>query len=166
MACIEQDLAVALLEHVAAADPELLPACRWLVLGRQLAPLILEQEGRAPVFSDLVRLLRAVAGQTPELEQTARSMVASNEMGTEAQVEAGLEQLVEADAARWAHPVQVLSRPRPELGALLVACGRRLESAADETRERLLSVKGKLVRAVRIEDSARRRRGAGAWSGD
>ncbi len=161
MTGIEQDNAAALLEHVAAVDPELLPACRWLVLGGRLAPMIINQEGRVPEFGDLVRLLHVTGGQAPELEEMVRSMVAGNELGAEAAVEAGLDLLVEADASRWAHPVQVLSRPRPELGALLAGCVRRLEGAGDKVRERLESVRGKLERAVRIEDTARRRRGAG-----
>ncbi len=171
MARIEQHDAAALLELVAKADPDLLPACRWLVLGRRLAPSILKQEGRVPVFGELVRLLHLVDGEASELEAMARSMVAGNELGAEAEVEARLDQLVAAHASEWAHPAQVLRRPFPELGALLASCLQRLagrddRKAGGDARERLESVKENLERAVRIEGNARRRRerGRGAKS--
>ena len=89
------------------------------------------------------------------------SLVAASDLGEEAQVEACLDLLVEADPARWNHPVQVLSRPRPELGALLAGCSKRLAGAGEDARGRLHDVRGKLERAVRIESNARMRRAGG-----
>ncbi len=165
MAQIGQDHVAALLKHVGKAQPELLPVCRWLVLGPQLAPLIFRQEGREPVLDDLVRLLHLFDGEAPELESLMRGLVADSELGAEAGVEVGLDRLIATEASKWFHPTQVLSRPYPDPGALLAGCNRRLESAGDKTREQFLSVRSKLQRAVRIESQARRRRDGG-WSGD
>ncbi len=160
--------AATLLEHVARVEPQLLPVCRWLVLGRRLAPLILSNraEGdestpfmRAPTLDDLVRLLRSIEGTAPELEAHARSIIAESELGARAEIEAGLDRLLDADKSRWAHPTQVLSRPYPELSDLLACCLRRLEDVSGSERRQLQSVRIKLERAVRIEGNARRRRG-------
>ena len=167
---INPDGAATLLEHVARVEPGLLPVCRWLVLGRRLAPLILSTQAkgddstpfmRAPTLDDLVRLLHTMEGTTPELEANARSIVAESELGAQAEVEAGLDRLLDADPSRWAHPTQVLSRPYPELSDLLACCLRRLEDVLGAERRQLVAVRKKLERAVRIEGNARRRRGLG-----
>ncbi len=162
MARIEQDHAAALLEHVAEADPELLPACRWLVLGRRLAPRILGQVGRAPATGELVRLLHLVDSQAPEVKALARSMIAASGQGAEAEIEFGLDRLAAAPEARWTHPTQVLSRPCPDFRALLAGCASRLVAAKGDQRAKLQSVKRKLERAVSIDARASRRRGLGS----
>ncbi len=158
MARIEQDDVAALLDHVGAKQPELLPACRWLALGRRLAPLILGQEWRVATLADLARLLRLVDGEAEQVEAAGWVLVAAADLGGEAQVAHGLDLLIEADASRWRHPAQVLRPPRPELGRLLAGCEARLEEAEGEARKRLEGVREKLERAVRLEERARRRR--------
>lgn len=76
-------------------------------------------------------------------------------------VESQLNQLVAARSVAWAHPSQVLSRPRAAYSALLRACRMRakaVELEEEPYRMRLEEVQKKLERAVRIETAARRRR--------
>ncbi len=89
MARIDHNDVAALLEHVGAKQPELLPACRWLALGRRLAPLILGQEWRAPALDDLAGLLRLVDGTVERVEATGWALVAGAELGGEALVRHG-----------------------------------------------------------------------------
>ncbi len=70
--------------------------------------------------------------------------------------EAALVDLVQTDG--WEHPVQVLSSPRPDSRAILRACEARIEAAEGASRRRLAEVRRKLVRTVRFEEEARRRR--------
>ena len=59
----------------------------------------------------------------------------------------------------WEYPTSVLERPHPDLGELLAVCRARLEKTSDESERRgLAEVEAKLARAVRIAESARRRR--------
>lgn len=72
-------------------------------------------------------------------------------------LELQLDRLVESES--WEHPIQVLERPRPSLEDLIRVCDERIErSAAEGARARLVVVREKIERALRIADSARRRR--------
>ncbi len=76
---------------------------------------------------------------------------------TKTLLELQLDRLVETDS--WEHPIQVLERPRPSLADLLRVCDERIErSEAEGKRARLIVVREKIDRALRIADSARRRR--------
>ncbi len=167
MARIDQDHVAALLEHVGKVEPDLLPACRWLALGRRLAPLVLSprrgaggtnEEWRVPAVGDLARLLDLTDGEAPEIEAAGWALVAAADLGAEAAIEHALDLLVAADVSRWRHPAQVLRSPRPDFRRLLAGCEARLEEAGGETRERLEGVREKLERAAKIEEKARQRR--------
>ena len=146
-------------EQVRQQDADLLPVCRWLAAGPPLAELVLDGErGREPSVDELVKLLRLLALGEPALRATGRWLVAKSEHAATAEMEHGLDQLIATDPARWSHPTQVLPRPCPEFHRLLAACLLRLEDASGEARRQLEEIREKLERAVRIEESARRRR--------
>ena len=71
-------------------------------------------------------------------------------------VEIQLDQLIAAE--EWSHPVQVLERPRSDLRDLLAASRRRLRGLRGQEKARLVVVRQRLERAVRIAETARRRR--------
>lgn len=73
-----------------------------------------------------------------------------------AQAEQQLDQLLKAMG--WSHPVQVLERPRADLAVLLKAGRLRLPTVQGVERQHLQEALAKLERALRIENSARRRR--------
>ncbi len=155
MHLIEPHHARALLEQIAAQAPDLLNACRWLLLDPRLAPLILDDDARQPSLPELTRLIHLLH-QTPAGRAAAgpaRSLLA-------AALDLPLERLFAAGEADWHHPTEILGRLCPDFTALLAACLARLENANGD-RPRLAGVRAKLERAARIEGAARRRREGG-----
>lgn len=135
------------------------PAVRWLLLGRDLAESLMSEIVQEPDLDQLLGLLRLLKDQEPELIDTATLLVAASRHGAQLPVEIQLDALVDRDPKAWGHPVQILLRPRSPYPVLLAACQRRLETAEDAaSNERLLSVAGKLGRAIELEERARRRR--------
>ena len=92
-----------------------------------------------------------------QVERVIRRLIATPPLAATGDLEADLDHLVSTPG--WEHPASVLERPHPVLGELLAACRSRIEKVADETERRhLAEVEAKLLRAQRIEESARRRR--------
>ncbi len=58
----------------------------------------------------------------------------------------------------WQTPGQVLAGPQPPLNKLLQACQDRLAAGEPDTEKRLIEVRDLLRRAVRIQETGRRRR--------
>jgi hypothetical protein len=71
--------------------------------------------------------------------------------------EEAFDQLREAHPG-WMHPAQILGSSRPLGTQLIDVCDRRLDGAGGAARSELLEIREKLERALRIEESARRRR--------
>lgn len=137
--------------------PDLKAPCRWLVVGPDLAAVILD-DARPPEVEDLTRLMRLIKQEGPQIEDLGLWLVAESEQSAATHVELQLDQLIEANPKSWAHPIQVLERPRADFESLLRACKLRLLSAQGPRRERLEGVHTKLETSVRIATSARRRR--------
>ncbi len=92
-----------------------------------------------------------------QVDRVIRLLIATPAPTEPVDLEADLDHLVATPG--WEHPASALERPLPDLGDLLAACRARLDQAADETeRQRLGEVEARLLRAHRIEESARRRR--------
>lgn len=108
-----------------------------------------EEEIAESLFNEALFRFRRRRQELKAAQQTQRQKTAE-------QVEQQLDQLVAAN--RWAHPVQVLERPRADLAALLRACHLRRIGAEGEGRRLLEVVEEKLERAVRIAEAARQRR--------
>lgn len=138
--------------------PDLKAPCRWLLVGADLAAIILPEYSRQPEVEDLTQLIRLLKKEAPDLVSVGRWMVAASEQSAATLVELQLDQLIEAKSEDWSHPIQILERPRAELPAMLRACRLRMLSAQGERRKRLDEVRDKLERAVRIANSAERRR--------
>ena len=68
-----------------------------------------------------------------------------------------LEQLLAAPKP-WAHPVQVIERPRAPYERVVEVCGARLETAEGDEVERLQEILRLVSRAHRISEQARQRR--------
>jgi len=138
--------------------PDLKAPCRWLLLGPNLAAIIMAEHSRQPEVEDLTRLMRLLKKEAKDLMPVGHWMVAASEQSAATLVELQLDQLVEAKPEDWSHPIQVLERPRAELPVMLRACRLRMLSARGDRRDRLLGVRDKLERAVRIAKSAEKRR--------
>lgn len=138
--------------------PDLKAPCRWLVVGPDLAAVILGEHARPPEVEDLTRLMRLIKQEGPQIEDIGLWLVAESEQSAATHVELQLDQLIETEPDNWAHPIQVLERPRADFEALLRACKLRLLNAHGARRERLEGVLKKLETSVRIAISARRRR--------
>lgn len=148
----------ALFEILAREAAELRPACRWLIVGPEMATAILGQHARPPTVDDLTRLVRLLEDQAPELMPVGWWLVNASDHAEATQAEIQLDQLIAADLDAWQHPTQVLDRPRPDFELLLTWCQSRRRQRRGSELERLAAIEAKLERAVRIEAIARRRR--------
>jgi hypothetical protein len=143
-----------LLTLVEAEQPALLPACRWLVLGPELGRRILP--GIDPSAAELTSLLRLLRDREPPLLPLGDELARVSDRGDAARVELCVDQLLEHDG--WEHPNQVLDRPRPPLDKLLAACQARSERTGEDERRHVEAVSGRVERAVRIAEAARKKR--------
>lgn len=147
-----------LLEALEGQASDLIPTCRWLIVGRHLADVLGSDISPEPDLDQLLKFMRWVQHQEPQLIDTATLLAATSPLAEQLHIEVQLDALAARNPIAWNHPVQVLARPRSPYGVLLAACRRRLDVAALEDQERLLSVAGKLERAIELEERARRRR--------
>ena len=138
--------------------PDLKPPCRWLLLGADLATILIPKYSRPPEVEDLTHLMRLLKKEAPGLLSMGQWMVAASEESAATQVELQLDILLDAPSDSWSHPIQILDRPRADFPTMLRACKLRLMSAQGLRRERLQEVQEKLERAVRIAQSAELRR--------
>lgn len=143
-----------LLSRVESEDPDLLPVCRWLMLGPLLGKLILPES--EPSAADLTSLLRLLRDQEPPLLAFGEDLARASEHREAAWLELCVDRLLEQDD--WQHPTQVLERPRPDPDKLLGACQARLKQTGEPLRERVEAVTVKVERAARIEAAARETR--------
>jgi hypothetical protein len=144
-----------LFARVEADQPGLLPACRWLVLRPELGRMVLP--GTEPSAADLTALLRLLQDEEPRLAALGERLASASEDFEQAYAELCLDRLLEHED--WHHPTQVLDPPRPAFDKLLAACRARLERSPEGAdRNHAASVAVKLERAVRISESARRKR--------
>ena len=139
---------------VAAEAPELLPACRSLVLGPRLGALVLPEP--PPGGEELASLLRLLRRQAPELLALGRELVETADAGETALIELCVDKLLQS--SDWQHPTQVLERPRPDFEKLLAACRARRKRLRGRRRVEIEAMIEKVERAVRIEAAARQRR--------
>ncbi len=150
----------ALVEHVTAHAPDLLAACRWLLVDPRLAPLILGRDARPPSAADLARFLRLLRGAPPEAAAAGHALLVARSR-LAAELDLALERLLAEAEEDWRHPAEILGRPCPDFAALHAASLHCVE-AGNGDRRRLDSVRDKLERAARLEATARRRREEGA----
>ncbi len=134
------------------------PICRWLVLGPEMAKIVLPDFAHAPTLDEVLDLVRWIEERAPELRSTVAWLVAASPHAAVLQRELQLDFLLQVDAGSWTHPVQVLPKPRSSNEDLLEACRQRRRKAEGEARDRLAGVEAKLLRAKQIDDRARRRR--------
>ncbi len=140
---------------LSAEHPDLIPTCRWLLLGPELAPIVLPQvEGPTP--DDLVTLLRLLRDDAEDFFEIGKTLAHNSEHEQEAIAELCVDQLMEY--SNWEHPTQILERPRPDFGQLLAAAQARLKNASDSERDAVATMTAKVERAARIAESARVRR--------
>ncbi len=142
-----------LFDVVAEEEAELLPGCRWLILGPRLAAIVAPDE--APSAGQLITLLRLLRRQAPELEALGRALVYHSEHGEQADVEACVDKLLEVP--NWQHPSQVLPRPRPDFRKLLEASRARSEGSDTDLADFDAMIE-RLEVAVQVAESARVRR--------
>lgn len=138
--------------------PNLRPVCRWLIVGPELAAAILAEHSRPPVAAELTALVRLLERRAPELVDVGLWLVEASEHAEAVRVELQLDRLIAADIDAWEYPTQALDRPLPDLERLLAGCALRRRRARGARRRHLERVEAKLERAVRIAESARRRR--------
>ena len=153
-----QDAMPALLALLHRHNPELLPICRFLILGPYLADALLSTHSRPPTVRELIALKRAVEQHGPYLTGLLASLLEASGKSPAVRIETQLDRLLELDPVLWNHPSQVLDRPISDAADLLEACQLRMDVVEDEEKERLESVGEKLERVVRIADKARQRR--------
>ena len=147
-----------LFEYLEHHAPETLPWWRWLVFGPGLASLAsFEGLMREPTYEELGALWHQMDLAPPPVEAAGRWLIDERQDAVAA-LDRSLAKLVAADPASWRWPTQILRRPCPQFRWLLDSCVDRLKSASGASRRRLQGVREKLERAVRIEESARRRR--------
>ncbi len=139
---------------VAEEDAELLPACRWLVLGSRLGTIMIAAE--EPTLDEFVAVLRLLRRRAPELDELSRILVDHSEHGREAYVEVCVDRLLESKD--WKHPTMVLERPRPEFRKLLDAARARRKRARGKKRAEIERAIDRLEIAVTVADDARERR--------
>ena len=138
---------------------DLVPTCRWLIVGRHLAETLDSDFCREPSLDQLLQLMRWAKDQDPALIDSATLLAAASPHAEELHIEVQLDALVDPDPDAWNHPVQILARPRQPYPVLLAACRRRLGRAKDKgLKERLRTVEKKLRRTIELEEKARRRR--------
>jgi len=138
--------------------PDLMAPCRFLLLGHELAPTILQEHSRVPTEADLARLQQLLKEEAKDLDPLGKWMVVARGRSAAAMVEQQLNQLVETEPGAWEHPVQVLHRHRVEPAKLLRACDLRLLTARGKQHEHLETVHEKLKRAASIAERAKQRR--------
>jgi len=139
---------------VAAEDAELLPGCRWLVLGRRLATLL--TVGEAPTLEQLVTLQRVLhRRREPALEDVGRRLAANSEHREAAEIQICLDLLLERPD--WHHPTQVLDPPIPDFARLLAAARARRRGRRDRPAG-IGRVIERLEVAVQVAQTARDRR--------
>ncbi len=141
------------------------PICRWLVLGPEMAQLLRPrvEDAPCPRLDELLDLLRLVDTKRPSLRPAVTWLAAASEHFEALRHHLQLDVLLSLDADSWTHPIQVLPKPRCANIELLQACRlRRRNAEGDDTDSdeaaRLASVEAKLVKAVVIDERARRRR--------
>jgi hypothetical protein len=123
----------------------------WYVLGPRLALLFTGRELREPTFEEFLNLARVVEDRAPELSPLVEFLARCSPMSTVL----AIKRLVEHDKP-WAHPSQVLERPRPSPGALLKAYNLRARKGDSSTA--FLAIRDRLRSAERVERSAAGRR--------
>ncbi len=159
MSLIRSHQIEALVEHVTAHAPDLLPTSRWLLIDPRLAPVILGPEARAPSAADLSRFLRLLREAPAEAAAAGHTLLVARSRLT-AELDFALEHLLAAADNEWHHPAEVLGRPCPSFARLYQASSDRPESG-NGARRRLASARDKLLRAMRLEATARQRRDSG-----
>ena len=155
---VPQDAMPSLLALLRQQAPELLPACRFLILGPYLAGAMLSEHSRPPTVRELIALKRVVERHGPTLSGLLASLLEASGRLPAVRAEIQLDRLLELDPSLWSHPSQVQGRPFSDGSELLEACRLRLAEAPEEEQSRLEVVEEKLARAVAIEDKARERR--------
>ncbi len=155
----DRDPTTALLDLLRRHAPELLPICRYLVLGPYLAQGLLADVSRPPAVRELIALKRVVEARDPSLGGVLRRLLEASGKSPAVRVELQLDRLLELDPSLWTHPSYVLEKPISDPAELLEACRLRMAGAGEEKLGRLQGVEEKLARAVRLEDKARERRG-------
>lgn len=140
--------------------------CKRLLFGPELYRCLNNDHDEEPGVEQIVTWLRWLRDEDSRLFSWGAAAARLDHRGTEILVELHLDELLTAD--EWSHPSQVLVRPRPPLSRLLGACVARIEmqgkAATDEgtsnggSRTQLLEAQEKLERAIRIEETARKRR--------
>lgn len=140
--------------------PELLPVCRWLLVGPWLADGFFRESTRPPTVRELVTLKRLIHREGPRFNGLFASFLEASGRAPAVRVESHLDRMIELDPTLWTHPNQVMGRPFSDSADLLEACRLRLEDAEKQKeKQRLEAVEQKLALAVRIEEKARKRRG-------
>ncbi len=154
----DHDPTTALLDLLRRHAPELLPVCRYLILGPYLAEGLLGDLSRPPTVRELITLKRHVERHGGSLGRVLVRLLEASGKSPAVRVEIQLDRLLELDPSLWTHPSHVLDRPQPDAEELLEACRLRMADAEEEERERLEGVEQKLALAERLEDKARDRR--------
>lgn len=147
----------ALVEHLEAEAPDLVPVCRWLACGPRLASSILGAGARQPTEKELARLAGALESAPSSTALAGRALLAAHSRLIAA-AGVALERLLAAGDDVWSHPTEILGRPCPSFRDILKACRTRLDTAPDADVAHLEAVAAKLERAARIEAKALRRR--------
>ncbi len=160
-----QDPIQDLLELLGDHAPELLPTCRYLILGPYLSEGLLGDHTCPPTVRDLIMLKRVVERHGPGMTGLLTSLVAASGRSPAVRVESQLDRLLELDPTQWRIPAATLDPPAATASDLLEACRLRMEQATDQDRGRLAVVAEKLERTVRFEAKARERREAWANKG-
>ncbi len=142
---------------VTTRSPTLLPVCRWLLFGPEIAGASLQEHAREPALGELTALLQLLKLGAPELMWLGHALIQTSDLAAEAYLDLFLDQLLAA-GTEWHHPVQVLGRPHRDYTKLLAACTRRLKRARGAQRRHLAEITVKVERALRIEKAARKKR--------
>lgn len=138
------------------------PICRWLLLGPEMARLVRprEEDASAPRLDELLDLRRLVDRRAKQLRPAVAWLAAASEHCDALYKHLQLDILVDLEPESWTHPIQVLPKPRCANRELLTACRQRQRTAAEDEQALLEGIEAKLVRAVQIDERARRRREA------
>ena len=147
-----------LLDILRQHAPELLPVCRFLILGPYLAAVVLAEHSRQPTVRELITLKRVIERHGPGKAGMLASLLEASGKSPAVRVEIQLDRLVELDPSLWTHLSQVLERPVADAGELLEACRLRMEGVGEEEMGTLEGVAEKLELGVRLEGKARERR--------
>lgn len=115
----DHDLFQSFLDLVRRQAPELLPICRYLILGPYLAQGLLAEHSRAPTVRELIALKRIVERHGPDLGGTLNRLLEASGKSPAVRVEIQIDRLLELDPSQWTHPSHVLDPPISDLGELL-----------------------------------------------